>query len=192
MEDIGIQDSLLRSFDAIGPNSDRYWSLKPITSDIESNKIITGARLVKKDRIIQIEIEQSTALPEGNVNETQRSWLGNTDFMSTEDRQNVHEMTYEARALDLDILEAPPGHVITGLRFRLLGGHVNLEAQITPINFKDGQLDSNTSTWIGNDRTQASESRRTRVSVIVPDIPTRYLGKSYLDSRNNQVIYIPN
>ena len=130
--------------DAIGPNSDRYWSLKPITSDIESNKIITGARLVKKDRIIQIEIEQSTALPEGNVNETQRSWLGNTEFMSTEDRQNVHEMTYEARALDLDILDAPPGHVITGLRFRLLGGHVNLEAQITPINFKDGQLDSKT------------------------------------------------
>ena len=53
--------------DAPGPNSDRYWSLKPVVSDIESNKVITGVRFVKKDRVIQIEIEESAAMPEGTV-----------------------------------------------------------------------------------------------------------------------------
>ena len=53
--------------DAPGPNSDRYWSLKPVISDIESNKVITGVRFVKKDRVIQIEIEESAAMPEGTV-----------------------------------------------------------------------------------------------------------------------------
>ena len=51
--------------DAPGPDSDRYWSLKDVTADIESNKIISGIRFVKKNRVIQIEIEQITALPEG-------------------------------------------------------------------------------------------------------------------------------
>ena len=46
-------------------NSDRYWSLKPVLADVASNKVITGARLVKKDRVVHIEIEEATALPEG-------------------------------------------------------------------------------------------------------------------------------
>ena len=33
------------------------------------------------------------------------------------------------RALDLDSLEAQPGHVITGVRLRDLGGHLNLEVR---------------------------------------------------------------
>ena len=80
------------------------------------------------------------------------------------------------------------GHVITGLRLRKLGSHLNLEARITPIDFSSGKLDTSISTWIGNDKTQASyQNRRTRVSLIAPDIPTRYLSKNIIDSVNNQV-----
>ena len=78
--------------------------------------------------------------------------------------------------------------LILGLRFRKIGEHINLEARITPISFKDGKLDSATSTWIGNDKTQGSyENRRTRVSLISPNVPTKYLGKNSIDSKNNQV-----
>ena len=35
-------------------------------ADVANNKVITGARFVKKDRVIQLEIEEATALPEGN------------------------------------------------------------------------------------------------------------------------------
>ena len=78
--------------------------------------------------------------------------------------------------------------MIAGLRFRKIGEHINLEARITPISFKDGKLDGATSTWIGNDKTQGSyENRRTRVSLISPNVPTKYLGKNSIDSKNNQV-----
>ena len=54
--------------DAPGPNSDRYWSLASVTADTASNRIVTGVRFVKKDRVISLEIEQAEALPEGDVN----------------------------------------------------------------------------------------------------------------------------
>ena len=40
-------------------------------------------------------------------------------------------MTYEQRSIDIDQLQAPASHVITGVRFRNLGGHLNLEARVT-------------------------------------------------------------
>ena len=97
--------------DAPGPNSDRYWSLKPVLSDIEANKVVTGVRFVKKNRIVQIEIEQSEALPEGAINETRRTWAQDQEYLDLEDKTNIFEMSYESRALDLDILEATPGNL---------------------------------------------------------------------------------
>ena len=141
--------------DAPGPDSDRYWSLKEVATDIESNKIISGIRFVKKNRVIQIEIEQTTALQEGLI-DTDRSWT-EAENLDVDDKANVYEMFYENRALDLDLLEAPPGHVITGVRLRKLGVHLNLEARVTPINFKNGTLNPSLSTWIGHDKTQESE-----------------------------------
>ena len=38
-------------------------------------------------------------------------------------------LSYEARSFDLDSLHAPKGHVITGVRFRMLGSHINLEVK---------------------------------------------------------------
>ena len=59
------------------------------------------------------------------------------------------------------------GHVMTGLRFRTLGAHLNLEARITPINFKSGKLSANLSTWIGSDQTQVSEEVSTKVKLFL-------------------------
>ena len=151
--------------DAPGPDSDRYWSLKEVTADIESNKIISGIRFVKKNRVIQIEIEQTTSLPEGLI-DTDRSWT-EAENLDVDDKANVYEMFYENRALDLDLLEAPPGHVITGVRLRKLGVHLNLEARVTPINFKNGTLNPSLSTWIGHDKTQESEVIKSVTSTYI-------------------------
>ena len=124
--------------DAPGPNSDRYWSLKPALVDVSANKILTGLRFVKKNRIIQVEVQQSSPLPEGVINETDRSWIQNSpeltlDALNHESHHvynDIFEMSYEERSLDLDVLEAPKGHVVTGVRFRKLGSHINLEARV--------------------------------------------------------------
>ena len=54
--------------------------------------------------------------------------VDNPDFKEGKDYMM---MTYEERSLDLDIVEAQPGHVITGVRLRKLGGHINLEVRVS-------------------------------------------------------------
>eukprot|EP00095_Tigriopus_kingsejongensis_P006035 maker-scaffold889_size84747-snap-gene-0.24 protein:Tk06035 transcript:maker-scaffold889_size84747-snap-gene-0.24-mRNA-1 annotation:"hypothetical protein L798_01615" len=175
--------------DAPGELSDRYWSLKEVTADVEENKVVTGVRFIKRDRVIHLEIEQALALPEGSIYEESREWkspppvdinrdIPNTDFLM---------MTYETRALDTDTLEAPSGHVITGIRLRSLGGHINLEAQVTPIGFTSGKLIPERATWIGNDNTPASASPREQENIYMPDIST-FDHKSEILAGNNKFI----
>ena len=87
-----------------------------------------------------------------------------------------------------DRLEAPPGHVITGVRMRNIGGHINLEAQVTPIQFTDGTLAAQRSTWIGNDNTPVTEDRRREVDILMPDVPTAFHGSSVVDTGHNQFV----
>lgn len=153
--------------DSPGPTSDRFWSLEPAVANVGKNFIVTGARLVKKKRVLHLEVQQALALPEGAVDEDSRVWLeaspididDNGTFISPtsfkeDPSQNdvsvqlggssstpsapsemdagskVMMMTYEQRAVDLDKLRAPPNHVITGIKLRNLGGHLNLEARV--------------------------------------------------------------
>lgn len=51
--------------DQSGPNSDRYWSLRPATAEVSKNKVVTGVRFVKKDRVVHLEIQEAVALAEG-------------------------------------------------------------------------------------------------------------------------------
>jgi hypothetical protein len=67
--------------------------------------------------------------------------------------------TYHDRAIDLDDLIAPDGYVITGLKFRKVGSHLNLEARVTEINFKTGEI-VEPSVQISNDKTENSAERR--------------------------------
>ena len=132
-------------------------------------------------------------------------------------------MNYEQRSIDIDKLVAPASHVITGVRFRNLGGHLNLEAQVmkyklyihpcgvflgycggttkgksiynlfsvakvTPIKFRSGQLMPDKSIWIGNDNTPATMNSRKQFFLLSPDIPTRFKGKSLIDTTTNQFL----
>lgn len=70
-------------------------------------------------------------------------------------------MAWDKRAIDLDDLVAPASHVVTGIRFRTLGAHLNLEIRITEVDFTNGKLmDPKTSYWFSNDNTETSTERR--------------------------------
>jgi hypothetical protein len=88
----------------------------------------------------------------------------------------------------MDRLEAPVGQVVTGLKLRLLGGHLNLVIQATPIVFSTGKLLKDHSAWIGNDYTPVAFDQRQSVGINDPDIPTKWAGKSRIDTGNNQYI----
>lgn len=161
-------------------------------SDIGNNKIVVGVRFVKKNRVVHLEIEQATALSEGNINPSSREWIEAAELDVSNATQKelgyFKTMTYEERALDMDHILAPNGYVITGVRLRNLGGHLNMEVRVTPIRFSSGQLISERTVWIGNDNTPASLPKRTQQEIISPDIPTKYMGMSKIDSQTNQFI----
>ena len=56
--------------------------------------------------------------------------MASTDTDALKSDSTIFGMSYEQRAMDMDRLEAPIGHVITGLKLRSLGGHLNLEIQV--------------------------------------------------------------
>jgi len=181
--------------DAPGPESDRFWSLKEATSNIKKGFVVTGVRIRKIGRVLHPEVEQARALPEGSVDESSKVWLEAREVRVSDDTAinrtatNYMTMSYEQRSVDLDRLSAPPGHVVTGIKFRNLGGHLNLEIRVTPIKFREGKLIPSQSVWISNDNTPASLAEpRTQIRALDPDISTRFRGHSVIDSGKNQYI----
>ena len=91
----------------------------------------------------------------GEIDEASRVWLESQPIKIDDDygkessaeidippsntnQKEYFVMNYEKRSLDIDQLQAPASHVITGVRFRNLGGHLNLEARVS--HFIDGTL----------------------------------------------------
>ena len=75
----------------------------------------------------------------GTVIESQRKWSRSPELDVTHpdyrEGKDYMMMTYEERSLDTDVVEAIPGHVITGVRLRKLGGHINLEVRVSSHKF---------------------------------------------------------
>ncbi len=69
------------------------------------------------------------------MNETTRAWVGTQSFDPNHpdyrEGKDYMMMSYEERALDLDLVEAEPGHAITGVRLRKLGSHLNIEIKVS-------------------------------------------------------------
>lgn len=61
-----------------------------------------------------------------------------------------------------------PHHLskIKGVRFRILGSHLNLEVRVTPFDFITGTLDASKTHWVGNDNTELSELDSKRFVMI--------------------------
>lgn len=103
---------------------------------------------------------------------------------------DYHTMSWDKRAIDLDDLIAPVNHVVTGLRMRVVGTHLNLEIRVTEADFTTGRLIDplETSFWKSNDNTESSSNKRTPVKLKNPDIPTLSPSASEIDSTTNQFV----
>lgn len=186
--------------DEQGPKSDRYFSLQQIlargvdTEFQDSNRVVTGIRFVKINRVIHLQIQDAVALPGGMINSSTVEWRPVNAFKPSDPGiirgEDFHMMTWEQRAIDLDDLTAPEGNVLTGVRLRKIGAHLNLEILTTPFNFTSGLLAPiRTSVWVGNDNTPASlNAPRTEVVLTSPDVPTYSPIRSTIDSNKDQFI----
>lgn len=155
---------------------------------------MTGVRFRKVNRIIHIQIQESELQARGYVNASTLSWKTVSDYKLLDrgirNGLDYHTMSWDKRAIDLDDLVAPSSHVVTGLRWRVVGTHLNLEIRVTEADFTTGRLidPEGTSFWKSNDNTEGSTDKRTPVKLKNPDIPTLSPSTSEIVSKSNQFI----
>ncbi|XP_052901170.1 uncharacterized protein LOC128307398 isoform X2 [Anopheles moucheti] len=174
--------------DDAGRHSDRYISLRESVADISRNRVVTGLRFVKRRQMMHLIVQQGMLLPGGEIDNSTLEWVVANPFSHTDkgvrDGQDYHTLSYDRRAVDLDDVHVHPGYVLTGVRFRMLGAHLNLEIRMTEMNFTSGSLiDSNKSIWIGND-----ETVRTEIPLRYMDVPTLAPAKSIPTSTSGQYL----
>lgn len=101
----------------------------------------------------------------------------NINDLHVEEGIDYHQLSWENRTINLDTLIAPPGKVLTGIRFRVIHGRLALEVKATKFDWNTGKLlESDNLDWI-NDFTP----KREQILLDEPDIPTRALSKSVPD-----------
>ena len=155
-------------------NSDRYFSLREVVSDVANNKVVTGIRFKKVKQIIHMQIQEGELMPRGYINKSSIRWKPIEEFSvldnNVKNGVDYHTLSWEKRGLDLDDLVLDDNFLLTGLKFRMIGSRLNLEARMTSFNFTTGKLIKplERSFWISHDRTN-----RTEVTFENPDIPTR-------------------
>ncbi|XP_016984536.1 uncharacterized protein LOC108048421 isoform X2 [Drosophila rhopaloa] len=185
--------------DEQGLKSDRFFNLRDTIADVKRNRIVTGLRFVKKNRIFHLQIQEGELLPRGAVNQSTLEWkpVENYNFFDRDVKKGAdyHMLSYESRSIDLDDVNTDDNSfVITGVRFRVVGAHLNLEAYYSEFDFKTGQLiqpESN-SYWKSNDNTDVSGARREKLRLENADVSTRTITYSIPLSRHNQYIDFTN
>ncbi|RZC38220.1 uncharacterized protein BDFB_003195 [Asbolus verrucosus] len=185
--------------DEQGALSDRYVNLRAATANIQNNMVVTGLRFVKHNRIIHLQIQEGKLLPRGNIDLTTIHWVPVEEYKITDrnvfNSQDYHTLTWEKRVIDLDDLVADDGYLVTGVRFKMIGSHLNFEIMTTPFDFETGQLidPESKSLYKDNPNTDSSLHKpRTRVRLINPDIPTRSPSPSLPDSKTDQYVEFTN
>ncbi|VEN36573.1 unnamed protein product [Callosobruchus maculatus] len=193
--------------DEQGPNSDRYFNMRPVLANVENNSVVTGLRFVKHNRIIHIQIQEGKLQPRGNIDPETIKWKPVEDYKITDKNiqsgKDYHTMSWEKRAFDLDDLEGDEGYILTGVRFKEIGSHLNFEIYLTKFDFEKGKLIPQSSIWKDNPNTDSSIKnpslrgysnpvRLTKVRLNRPDIPTRSTSPSVPDSSTDQYIEFTN
>ncbi|XP_075158797.1 uncharacterized protein LOC142232004 isoform X2 [Haematobia irritans] len=181
--------------DQYSSKTDRYFNLRETLSNVNENKVLTGLRFAKVNRVFHLQIQEGELLPRGKVNESTLHWVPIDNYTlnarNVRNNRDYYTLSYGARSIDLDDVHTDDhSFVVTGVRFRVVGAHLNLEARLSEFNFETGKLvnPQDNSFWKSNDNTDVSGDRRQKVELSSPDVPTRTKAKSVPDSRHNQYI----
>ncbi|XP_068146560.1 uncharacterized protein [Drosophila tropicalis] len=182
--------------DEQGSQSDRFFNLRDTITDYQIGRVATGIRFVKSQRVFHLQLQQGQLLPNGAINGSSLEWLPiksyDPDNVDVRSGVDYHILSFDSRTLDLDEVVSESSrsdHVVTGVRLRMLGKHINLEVRFSEYNFTTGRLldAKNKSFWLSNDNTDLSGTkRRQRLWLNNPDLPINSKLKSLPLSSTNQ------
>lgn len=131
------------------------------------HRVVTGLRFRKMNRVFHLQIQEGQLLPRGMINESTLAWKKVDNYTLNEkgvhNNRDYYTLSYGARSIDLDDIHTEDNtFVVTGVRFRVVGAHLNLEARLSEFSFETGQLvnPKENSFWKSNDNTDVSGDRR--------------------------------
>ncbi|XP_057336197.1 uncharacterized protein LOC130674794 [Microplitis mediator] len=156
-------------------------SFRDQISDIYNDRVVTGIRFVRNDRLIHLQIQEGLLLPYGKISTTRWRPLERFEFNEMEgryylvsERESELGRTVEylpmrlgsdyghAETVNLDDVKAPDYHVVTGVRCRFTWdsiwspkrkrGPIEMQIRVTKLDFVEGRLlNHNNSWWITPD-----------------------------------------
>ncbi|XP_066151751.1 uncharacterized protein [Euwallacea fornicatus] len=131
--------------DEQGSKSDRYINLKPVMADIENNRVVTGLKFVKENRIMHLQIQEGKLLPYGYIDNNTVRWVPVEEYKITNDgvynMKDYFTMTYENRQMAMDDIELSENDlVMTGVRFQFIDNQIRLQIHANKFDFESGKI----------------------------------------------------
>lgn len=165
-------------------NADRFFDLRSVVADTAANKVVTGVRFLKKNKIIRMQIREGELTADGRIKKWTNSWMKLDDFRAQNGRLGVdyHQLEVNERTIELNDLDTTRNQVVTGVKFISVGGRLKLSIQATQIDFENGRVLSSNSNWMHNSVKSTKE-----YAFHEPDIPLK-LSRSAVDSQPDQFV----
>ncbi|KAL5291414.1 hypothetical protein ACFFRR_010675 [Megaselia abdita] len=141
--------------------SDRYFSLDEVVSDVNNNKAVIGVRFVKFERVFHLQILQAIVGPLSQVNASSMEWK------SVKPTQNLIAIGNVFRkGIDLDnVVSKDPTFIVTGVRMGRRSDYemrIRLEVRLTKYDVETGALDVNSTKWISNTAPNSKQAPKGR------------------------------
>ncbi|CAH0564645.1 unnamed protein product [Brassicogethes aeneus] len=132
--------------------SDRYISLRPVTTNVFNNMVVTGLRIAKKNRIFHLEIQEGKLSKFGEII-GDKKWVKTEHFHITSknvyNNLDYHTLTYDKRSMEMTNTKLPSGFVVTGVRFQFDKDLIKLRVQGTTYDYFSGRI-NNKPHWFSN------------------------------------------
>ncbi|XP_057323497.1 uncharacterized protein LOC130666485 isoform X2 [Microplitis mediator] len=93
----------------------RTISLREHYTDSADNRVVTGIRFIVKNNIVAIRIREGR-LVNGTIDPQTVKWIDD-DGQHPEIGPDTVKLSYNIRAFELDDIELPDGHLVTGVKF---------------------------------------------------------------------------
>ncbi|KAG5894131.1 hypothetical protein JTB14_004069 [Gonioctena quinquepunctata] len=172
--------------DEQGRLSDRYFNLRSVKADIENNRVVTGLRIIKHNRIFHLQIQEGKLLPYGYIDNSTVRWVPVDDYTimdpGVKNQIDYHTMDYEKRTLFLDDLKVPSdNYLITGVKFDYKNGNLRFQIHVSPFNFSTGEVSLNSRYVIGLGNKNNLNIEDSAIPTDSPPSEPRWDSNKYID-----------
>ncbi|KAJ8668857.1 hypothetical protein QAD02_000116 [Eretmocerus hayati] len=165
-------------------NLNRHFSLAEVTSDLNDNKVITGARLIVRSHIFHIQIKQKELGENGLLHgddiwkEIDDSSLPSYPLENDHSHAMIHTITRNKNTIVVGETFGRSDEILTGFRFTVVDGKLELQTRVTSFDFLKAKLDKSKSRWVSVDSTLRKEIKFV-TSDLVTDLGQRTMPLLY-------------